>query len=252
MKISNTLFENWWLLPLGCLLISAAFCLESKLDANNFCFHLIDNRYMVTMFCQLLTMLMVLICALRVCVLRSFFRRDWKWIVSIGLILTSMSLFGYFIMLNNKRIIHAYNSYVACLFGEPDNSALLPNASDVKIRSLGEITHGGECIFLQGSQGSYKLIASINTHAPGRIYLNVVETSTGLKLSSRNIKKNTTKKVVYSNNTNEWFAHDSAFIISEGKRNKSFAAKFELWFSPSDGNDEYVIWSSIYRISGIN
>lgn len=241
----NELFENWWLLPCGSVLISASFLGAELLHAHN-----AEFTAVMLMFVRLLAMAAMLGLSFEVVRRRKLDCENWKRRLSAALLLISFFLTSCFVFINHRKINACYNQYIAYLFGAPDANLPIPDHKSVWLRPHGEISHDGESVSVYGSMGCYRLIASINTHAPGKIFIKVHEIKTGIPLSLRSIAKNTSREAVFSCSTNEWFAYDCVFLITEGRIDQPYGAVFELWFKPSDGDCERMLWSGKYCITG--
>lgn len=249
-KNFKILHANWWLLPSSSVLVDTTFILIEKVAINGTGFADIDAQRIMPFVLRLIVMISVWICVLILAVKRWHKRYNWRWKYSFCMLLISTLLLCYYIVVNQNRFVYYYNRNITLLFGRRYVNLPTPLAESVAIRPLGKLSYDGESVRLYGSNGVYRLIASINTHMPGKIYLKVYEIDTGIRLSSGSIKRNTVRDVKYSNNTNEWFSYDSVFAIREGKIGEPYGARLELWFAPSGGEKEKLLWSSQYFISG--
>lgn len=83
----------------------------------------------------------------------------------------------------------------------------------------------------------------------GSIYLKAFEITQNIQLSSKRLKTESKIKVNESINKKVKFTSES-FKISEGDWGKYYAARFEVWFEPSNGDKERKIFQKNFKIEG--
>ena len=93
----------------------------------------------------------------------------------------------------------------------------------------------------------------------GDIYLKMYEATTNLPLSEKVVKNRSNihilpsdTAIIYQMKENSSWSEDmrEAIIIDEGSWEDYYAARTELWFRPTNGGEERLIYSKIFRIDG--
>ena len=113
---------------------------------------------------------------------------------------------------------------------------------------------------LTGEQGVYRYMAYLPPmDKEGDIYLKMYEAATNLPLSERIVKHRSNihilpsdTAVIYQMKEMSSWSEDmkNCIIINEGEWGDYYAARAELWFQPTDGGEERLIYSKIFRIEG--
>ena len=104
--------------------------------------------------------------------------------------------------------------------------------------------HGG------GQGGKYDSEIWINPGEPGKIYLKAFEVSKNIQLSENRLKEKSNEWIGWSENPTEMFYSSTNFTIYEGDWDKHYAARFEVWFVPDNGNPEKKLTEKIFKIEG--
>lgn len=251
--MSRKIVPNCWFLPVVSFWGSLCICVlgETFFKSNQFLgFSNLVFRDVWIAIGEIAVLLVLNVCA-AVTILCGYNKINLtKWRISCGLMVMSLSLMIISAFRCRMPFEYAYYICVSYLFPTANDNHQKPSLDSVAIRKSGELTHAGQSVRLYGDGGYYRLAVSVNTHSPGRLFLEAYEVSTGLRLSAANIKRATEKDSIWSNDANEWFSHDSSFLIMEGRRNRLYNARFELWFYPSDGGESYRIWADEYSVSG--
>ena len=115
---------------------------------------------------------------------------------------------------------------------------------------------------LAGGQGVYRYMVYLPPmDEEGDIYLKMYEATTNLPLSERIVKNRSSIHILPSDTAviyqmkeismSSW-SEDmrEAIIIDEGSWEDYYAARTELWFRPTNGGEERLIYSKIFRIDG--
>ena len=91
--------------------------------------------------------------------------------------------------------------------------------------------------------------AFINPGEAGKCYLKVFEASKNLRLTESRIKQDSLEYVGWSSDPNEKFFFNCLIPIYEVDAVKDFAARFEIWFVPTDKTKpERKLYEDIYRL----
>ena len=113
---------------------------------------------------------------------------------------------------------------------------------------------------LAGGQGVYRYMVYLPPmDEEGDIYLKMYEATTNLPLSEV-VVKNRSKihilpsdtAIIYQMKENSSWSENmsEALVIDEGSWEDYYAARTELWFRPTKGGEERLIYSKIFRIEG--
>ena len=93
----------------------------------------------------------------------------------------------------------------------------------------------------------------------GDIYLKMYEATTNLPLSEKVVKNRSNihilpsdTAIIYQMKENSSWSEDmrEAIVINEGSWEDYYAARTELWFRPTNGGEERLVYSKIFRIEG--
>lgn len=115
---------------------------------------------------------------------------------------------------------------------------------------------------LTGGNGIYRYMAYLPPmDEEGDIYLKMYEATTNLPLSERIVKNRSSIHILPSDTAVIYFMKEismsswsedmrEAIIIDEGSWEDYYAARTELWFRPTNGGEERLIYSKIFRIDG--
>lgn len=113
---------------------------------------------------------------------------------------------------------------------------------------------------LAGGQGVYRYMVYLPPmDEEGDIYLKMYEATTNLPLSEKVVKNRSNihilpsdTAIIYQMKENSSWSEDmrEAIIIDEGSWEDNYAARTELWFRPTNGGEERLIYSKIFRIDG--
>lgn len=115
---------------------------------------------------------------------------------------------------------------------------------------------------LAGGQGVYRYMVYLPPmDEEGDIYLKMYEATTNLPLSQRIVKNRSSIHILPSDTAVIYYMKETsmsswsedmreAIIIDEGSWEDYYAARTELWFRPTNGGDERLIYSKIFRIDG--
>lgn len=113
---------------------------------------------------------------------------------------------------------------------------------------------------LAGGQGVYRYMVYLPPmDEEGDIYLKMYEATTNLPLSERIVKNRSSihilpsdTAIIYQMKENSSWSENmsEALIIDEGSWEDYYAARTELWFRPTNGGEERLIYSKIFRIDG--
>lgn len=114
---------------------------------------------------------------------------------------------------------------------------------------------------LLGGLGMYRYAVYLPPmEEEGDIYLKMYEATSDIPLSEGNVKYNSTLHVLPSDSAvlyqmpDEPFSvrneNKSYFMINEGSWGDYYAARAELWFQPTTGNEPRMLMSKIFRIEG--
>lgn len=115
---------------------------------------------------------------------------------------------------------------------------------------------------LAGGQGVYRYMVYLPPmDEEGDIYLKMYEATTNLPLSERIVKNRSSIHILPSDTAVIYYMKEismsswsedmrEAIIIDEGSWEDYYAARTELWFRPTKGGEERLIYSKIFRIDG--
>ena len=113
---------------------------------------------------------------------------------------------------------------------------------------------------LAGGQGVYRYMVYLPPmDEEGDIYLKMYEATTNLPLSAWIVKNRSSihilpsdTAIIYQMKENSSWSENmsEAIIIDEGSWEDYYAARTELWFRPTKGGEERLIYSKIFRIDG--
>jgi hypothetical protein len=85
---------------------------------------------------------------------------------------------------------------------------------------------------------------------PGTIYLKAFEVTQGYALSTDRLPESSSVKVFNPTDSIKKFGTTSHFTIYEGDWGQPYAARFEVWFKPDNGEPEIKILHKHYKIEG--
>ena len=115
---------------------------------------------------------------------------------------------------------------------------------------------------LTGEKGVYRYMVYLPPmDEEGDIYLKMYEATTNLPLSEKVVKNRSNIHILPSDTaviyqmkgigTSSW-SEDmrEAIVINEGSWEDYYAARTELWFRPTNGGEERLVYSKIFRIEG--
>ena len=113
---------------------------------------------------------------------------------------------------------------------------------------------------LVGEHGVYRYMVYLPPmDEEGDIYLKMYEATTNLPLSEKVVKNRSNihilpsdTAVIYQMKENSSWLEDmrEAIVINEGSWEDYYAARTELWFRPTNGGEERLVYSKIFRIEG--
>ena len=113
---------------------------------------------------------------------------------------------------------------------------------------------------LTGEHGVYRYMVYLPPmDEEGDIYLKMYEATTNLPLSEKVVKNRSNihilpsdTAIIYQMKENSSWSENmsEALIIDEGSWEDYYAARTELWFRPTKGGEERLIYSKIFRIDG--
>lgn len=115
---------------------------------------------------------------------------------------------------------------------------------------------------LVGEYGVYRYMVYLPPmDEEGDIYLKMYEATTNLPLSEKVVKNRSNIHILPSDTaviyqmkeigTSSWLEDmREAIVINEGSWEDYYAARTELWFRPTNGGEERLVYSKIFRIEG--
>ena len=115
---------------------------------------------------------------------------------------------------------------------------------------------------LAGEDGVYRYMVYLPPmDEEGDIYLKMYEATTNLPLSEKVVKNRSNIHILPSDtaviyqmkgiSTSSWLEDmREAIVINEGSWEDYYAARTELWFRPTNGGEERLVYSKIFRIEG--
>ena len=115
---------------------------------------------------------------------------------------------------------------------------------------------------LTGEKGVYRYMVYLPPmDEEGDIYLKMYEATTNLPLSEKVVKNRSNIHILPSDtaviyqmkgiSTSSWLEDmREAIVINEGSWEDYYAARTELWFRPTNGGEERLVYSKIFRIEG--
>lgn len=115
---------------------------------------------------------------------------------------------------------------------------------------------------LVGEYGVYRYMVYLPPmDEEGDIYLKMYEATTNLPLSEKVVKNRSNIHILPSDtaviyqmkgiSTSSWLEDmREAIVINEGSWEDYYAARTELWFRPTNGGEERLVYSKIFRIDG--
>ena len=113
---------------------------------------------------------------------------------------------------------------------------------------------------LTGENGVYRYMVYLPPmDEEGDIYLKMYEATTNLPLSEGIVKNRSNihilpsdTAIIYQMKENSSWSEDmrEAIVINEGSWEDYYAARTELWFRPTNGGEERLVYSKIFRIEG--
>ncbi|MDJ1501546.1 hypothetical protein [Xanthocytophaga agilis] len=98
--------------------------------------------------------------------------------------------------------------------------------------------------------GLYEYAIWIGKTEPGTIYLKAYEVTQEYPLSTDNLAKSSSIKIINDTDSIIQFGTKDHFTIYEGDWGKPYAARFEVWFHPDNGNPDRKLTEKIYKIEG--
>lgn len=101
-----------------------------------------------------------------------------------------------------------------------------------------------------GSPGIYTTHIWSNPGESGKIYLKVFEVTQNIPLSVHRIKKYSNERIGYSDDSSELFFSNGEITIYEGDWGDPYAARFEVWFKPDNGDKERKLLEKVFKIEG--
>ncbi|MEM7015310.1 MAG: hypothetical protein AAF585_27955 [Verrucomicrobiota bacterium] len=138
---------------------------------------------------------------------------------------------------------------------EKEFGALLADPTWKSAASLlppGAITTGQPSFQLYNAMqpGIYNAEIWCNPGEPGQIYLKAFEITKGTQLSKHELRNDASEFVGWSANSNELFAADVHFTISEGDWGQYYGGRFEVWFKPDAKGPDRKLMDSNWKIEG--
>lgn len=109
---------------------------------------------------------------------------------------------------------------------------------------------------LVGEYGVYRYMVYLPPmDEEGDIYLKMYEATTNLPLSEKVVKNRSNIHILPSDTAviyqmKENSSWSEAIVINEGSWEDYYAARTELWFRPTNGGEERLVYSKIFRIDG--
>ena len=115
---------------------------------------------------------------------------------------------------------------------------------------------------LTGEKGVYRYMVYLPPmDEEGDIYLKMYEATTNLPLSEKVVKNRSNIHILPSDtaviyqmkgiSTSSWLEDmREAIVINEGSWEDYYAARTELWFRPTNGGEERLVYSKLFRIEG--
>ncbi len=98
--------------------------------------------------------------------------------------------------------------------------------------------------------GLYEYDFWINQIEKGTIYLKAYEITQNKSLSTDRLAESSSVKIDNSTNSIQKFHTTHSFTIYEGDWGKPYAARFEIWFKPDNGEKERKLIEKNYKIEG--
>ena len=98
--------------------------------------------------------------------------------------------------------------------------------------------------------GMYYCEVLANPQEDGTIYLKAFEATKNIPLSVADLKKSSRWRIGCSDNPNELFSSYTKFTIYEGNWEEYYAARFEVWFKPANGEPERKLFEKVFKIEG--
>lgn len=98
--------------------------------------------------------------------------------------------------------------------------------------------------------GMYMYDIWLGRVARGSVFLTATEITRGEALSVKDLKRASRMDVYNPTDSIIRFASEASFKIYEGDWDKPYAARFEVWFKPSNGGPEVKLMEKNYRIVG--
>ncbi len=98
--------------------------------------------------------------------------------------------------------------------------------------------------------GMYSLRARVNPGEDGCAFVRAFEVTRGVELSGRSLRDDTPRELDGSSDPHQLFPYETLLTIGEGNWGQYYAARFELWFDPSNGGPERMLISDVFRIEG--
>ncbi len=98
--------------------------------------------------------------------------------------------------------------------------------------------------------GLYEYDLWLNTMDSGTVYLRAFEITNNTELSESRLKERSSIRIFDTGGQVYRFGTDSHFTIYEGDWEQFYGARFEVWFEPDNGDEEYKILEKNYVIQG--
>jgi len=242
-KIFSYCFDKWWRPLIFWILTVLLYAISEILRIR-----IIEN---ISFFLFGIGLIVLLVSAVYQFTLR-------KWLVSFF----TFSLFC--------GTIFAFLFYAAIMFWieqeEPDTFAdKLTIPTNIEIKNPLDLAAGEERpesiknlkvskinfqLYNSFQSGLYEYDFWIGRIESGTIYLKAYEITQEYQLSKNSLYENSALRIYNATDTIVRFGTKKHFTIYEGDWGKPYAARFEVWFKPDDGNAERKIFEQNYRIEG--
>ena len=105
-------------------------------------------------------------------------------------------------------------------------------------------------LYTGGQPGMYTYDVWLDSIGKGKIFLKAFEITQEYELSGKSLKKSTAVQVENQLDTILRISPRHSFTIYEGDWGKPYAARFEVWFEPSNGASPRKIMEKIFKIEG--
>ena len=239
--IKKYVLQKWWV-PILFFCIFAIFSLLLIASTNNLLYRIVDYSFLF------------FICLLLIAGIWQLISGKWYigllqlatlviGIVGLGIIISLITFFGPDIDVFADNLELPKN----VALNEPVDLEMRGNTELDSISKNESITFQ---LYNSFQPGLYEYDIWLNSKQKGTIYLKAFEITQEIQLSTSYLKERSSIQINQTNDLIKKFGTKTHFTIYEGDWGKPYGARFEIWFSPSNGNNDLKLLEKNYIIEG--